>query len=62
MRYYYSGNYTDKKAGNVYNKNSSELSSYEDIPGLIIEDDTVYEIDEECIRCRRKRQSEGRRL
>ena len=34
-------------------KSSSKNSAYRN-SGLVIEDDTVYEIDEECISCRNK--------
>lgn len=65
MRYYHYGNknsiFTEErelrasgnaspgrdKPGEPYNSRNSKNST------LVIEDDTVYEIDEECLRCRK---------
>lgn len=59
MRYYYYGNQHDhgqKQAIHAMHVSDSQSVRAEK-PGdrdLIIEDDTIYEIDRECLRCRRQ--------
>ncbi len=65
MRYYHYGNknsmFTEgrelKASGNIYAAKDRQGESYNSrLPKdstLVIEDDTVYEIDEECLRCRK---------
>ena len=65
MRYYHYGcNSTDKaevkKADTIssYNKTNTKRqfsTGKKSSDGLIIEDDTIYEIDEECINCQKNK-------
>ncbi len=57
MRYYYYGGRSGKEqkqsihAMHVYDPQITRRNKQKD-QDLIIEDDTIYEIDRECIRCR----------
>ncbi len=58
MRYYYYGNQYDhgqKQAIHAMHVSDTQNVRAEkpDDRDLIIEDDTIYEIDRECLRCRR---------
>lgn len=62
MRYFYYGNEQNSKGqrqadlrsngmGQVQNSWQNEMED-----GLIIEEDTIYEIDQECLACRKRRE------
>ena len=65
MRYYHYGNKNSMFTEDRELKASGSVYAVKDKPGeayngrfskdstLVIEDDTVYEIDEECLRCRK---------
>lgn len=65
MRYYHYGNKNSMFTEDRELKASDSVYAIKDKPGgaynssfskdstLVIEDDTVYEIDEECLRCRK---------
>lgn len=54
MRYYRYGNYNRKNDLETKEKNTElPLGRYGE---LIIDEDTIYEIDQECIRCKEKMQ------
>lgn len=66
MRYYHYGNnngntFTEerelKASGSIYTETDKPEKTYSsrlsNKSTLVIEDDTVYEIDEECLRCRK---------
>ena len=60
MRYYYYGNQHDSEqkqeihAMHVYDPHKMQTVKHGD-RDLVIEDDTIYEIDRECLRCRRQK-------
>ncbi|MDE6568895.1 MAG: hypothetical protein K2K70_14380 [Lachnospiraceae bacterium] len=57
MRYYYYGNQYDQQKQAIHAMHVSDSQGVRaekpDDRDLIIEDDTIYEIDRECLRCRR---------
>lgn len=58
MRYYYYGNQSDpEQKQSIHAMHVSDSQSVRTVKpadrDLIIEDDTIYEIDRECLRCRR---------
>lgn len=56
MKYYYYGSQIEKNE--LEEKPVTvQRETIEKIPGLIIEEDTIYEIDEECLRCKRRGQN-----
>ena len=64
MRYYH---YGTKRHENLLNRSGMPLSEQADAfcrgdRDLIIEDDTIYEIDRECLGCRQERVRAGKRV
>ena len=56
MRYYHYGSMSDSKPEvKKMETFADDTVQTENIDGLIIDEDTVYEIDEECIKCRKNK-------
>lgn len=56
MRYYHYGSMSDSEPEvKKMETFADDTVQTENIDGLIIDEDTVYEIDEECIKCRKNK-------
>lgn len=53
MLYYYYGKEPESRGALRANEMSGEHAAVQKYGELIIEDDTIYEIDETCLNCRR---------
>lgn len=57
MKYYYYGSDAYLKGGLRANEMQKEDSPIRKFGELIIEEDTIYEIDEACLDCQKKREN-----